>query len=77
LVGSFKKEMEKKSFVTAALTAGFGAMEMNSNLSEAKGMTKLNPLRNNKSYKLSSPNQYQFEGGKHTNFKSINKPVLS
>lgn len=77
---SFREEIEKKALLpiaTAALTAGFGALELSGNLSESKDMTKLQPLRSNNSYKLPSANRYQFEGGKRTNIRPINEPALS
>ena len=77
-IESFRKELEKNALIGAvAVNAGLGALEMGGNLSENKAMTKLTPLRKNNQHQLSSSSQYQFEGGKHTNLKSMNQPVLS
>ena len=77
---SFREEIEKRALIplaTTALTAGLGALELQGNLSASKDMTKLQPLRNDNSYKLPSANQYQFEGGKRMNIRPINQPALS
>jgi len=75
---SFFKEMEKNAFMAGtALIGGFTAMDIGSQAKEQQNRLKLTPLRQNNQFKLQNPNQYQFEGGKHTSLKNTTSPSSS
>ncbi len=75
---SFFEELEKRSVLlgtamVGALTAG----DIGRQTREQQAKLRLSPLRQQSQFKLNNPNQYQFEGGKHTDLKETTSPHLS
>jgi len=75
----FFREMEKEALlgglIMGGVNIGASAMEASSQIKQYKQKAQLGaPMASNPAtsqFKLQSPNAYQFEGGKHTNFKSV------
>ena len=75
---SFFKEMEKRAFLLGtSMIGGLTAMDIGTQTKQQQERLKLTPLRQENQYKLKGPNQYQFEGGKHTDLKKTVSPHVS
>ena len=75
---SFFKEIEKRAFMLGtSIIGGLTAMDIGRQTKEKQKKLKLTPLRQQTQYKLMNPNQYQFEGGKHTDLKKTTSPHTS
>jgi len=75
------KEMKKLAFpIATALVGGLTALDVKSRMKENSELANLNPPNlpeQDEELKLSRPNAYQFEGGKHTEMKPTTNPHLS
>ena len=71
---AFFREMEKRAIIGPALIGGLTAMDIGRQTRQMQQKTKLTSMGQNRNYELGSPYQYQFEGGKHTNFKTLRSP---
>lgn len=75
---AFFKEMEKRAFIAGtAILGGLTALDVGNQTKEQQSRLKLTPLKQQNNYKLQGTNQYQFEGGKHTDLKETTSPHLS
>lgn len=75
---SFFKEMEKRAFMIGTSVVGAAtALDIGSRVKEQQARLKLTPLRENNNFQLQGTNQYQFEGGKHTDLKKTTSPHTS
>jgi hypothetical protein len=74
----FFKEMEKRAFGVGGMMTGLmGAMtakDISTQLKEQKKKMTLQPPEQLSEYQVGTPNQYQFEGGKHTELKETTMP---
>ena len=72
---SFFKEMEKRAFLAGtAIVGGITALDVGSKTREQQNKMKLTPLKEQGNFQLQGTNQYQFEGGKHTDLKETTSP---
>lgn len=75
---SFFREMEKRAFLMGTAAVGaLTAMGVGGEAKRRKEELSLSPLRQQNQYKLQGANQYQFEGGKHTDLKETTSPHVS
>lgn len=75
---NFFKELEKIAIpIGGAIVGGLTAWDINSRVKENKEITKLTPASPPGQVALNNPNQYRFEGGKHTSLKRTTSPHLS
>jgi len=76
---SFFEEMEKRAIAGAIMPLAMGAFavnDINSRIKENKEKMSLSQNQGSQ-FKLSSPTDYQFEGGKHTDLKNTVTPNMS
>jgi len=75
------KEIKKLAFpIGTALIGGLTAWDVKGRIKENSELANLEPPgspEQNEELKLSRPNAYQFEGGKHTELKPTTNPHLS
>jgi len=72
---AFFKEMEKRAFLIGTAVMGAAtALDIGSRVKEQQSKLKLTPLKEQSNFQLQGTNQYQFEGGKHTDLKETTSP---
>lgn len=74
---TFFKEIEKNAILMSAAIGALTASDVARQTREQDARMRLKPLRQDSQYKLQGSNQYQFEGGKHTDLKETTSPHLS
>ena len=77
---SFFKEMEKRALFGTLAYGGIESYFAGSRVKEQHDKMKLTPPTphgQDSQFKLKSPNQHQFEGGKYTNLKETTSPHVS
>jgi hypothetical protein len=75
---NFFKEMEKIAIpIGSLISVGLTASSIKGNITESLNKSRLKPQGHLNSYKLSSPYNYQFEGGKYNNASETMHPTTA